>query len=185
MATKGTDKGTETTKLDSFRKAFPSLTAIRTEKELEKLIAINSGVRKWNVQWKADQAVQLDMPTWLKGESKYLRDWETVRQARKTAKEKELQWSKDIKEASEQLKKEVKRVEEERSSLFGSLTALDIIDRVTVNQLPIDKALELAMFTGTEEKVAEKSKDLVLKYKTQLFKDFKANKFVNPFIEAQ
>lgn len=169
--------------LADFKKKFPNITTVLTKDALMKLVNINATIREWYLTYKNEINVQLEMPEFLDKDSVSVRAWEKVKDDRILHTAKEIGWQGEILSASNTLKSVVNKVEGERLSAYGSLSPLDIIDRVTVNQLPLDKAVILATFVGDKQAVENKQKELVLAYKKSLYSDFKANKFKNPFSE--
>lgn len=173
------------TRLEQFKQDFPQFSSIADDAQLERLININSGVREWYISYKADEATKLEMPKWLEKTPSNIDDWEKVKAARETQKVKEKSWNERIKQASKTLRETVTAVEKERATLFRTLSDLDIIDRVSIEQLPDDLALEYATTLGDRETLDQKAKDLVLQYKTRLYQDKKNGTFKSPFSAPQ
>lgn len=169
--------------LADFKTKFSGLTQVNTKEALMKLVNINGSIRDWYLEWKNQVNVQLEMPEFLDKNADTVKLWEKVKADRILHSTKEVGWQSEILSASNTLKQVVSKVESERRSVYGSLSPLDVIDRVTVNQLPLEKAVILATFVGDKQAVENKQKELVLNYKKSLYSDFKSNKFKNPFQE--
>lgn len=167
--------------LKEFLEAFPDLDSIKTFDQFLRMSNISKEVRSWYVDIKAEIAVELSCPEWLKKFNGGRDAWKKSEKERISLSEKEKTWSSRETKASEAFKKELDSIRTERTSTYKTLNKLTIINRITVNELPRERALRVALASTPDLRAQISSKE-VAAFKTDLFRDFLAGKeWTDPF----
>lgn len=169
--------------LKDFSTYFPTMSSVTSFGQLNRLLSLNKAIFEWYKEWKSNESRDSSTPDWLPSEPSFLAEWASLEESRKDFAAKELAWSKRIKDKSDELKNTVKSIDTDRAALIGTLHPYLKIERVSVNQLPQEKQLELALIENDKDREA-KGKELLVAYKKDLVGLHKAGAFKDPFASA-
>lgn len=166
--------------LKDFQQYFENSSTINTLPKLLRLVNSSKQVAEWYKYWNTSRATDNLTPEWLPKDTKSQAAWVEANKASTAFKAKETGWNTLIKEASDSLKATVKQVTEERKAYIETLPNLLIIDKVSINELPYEQQLQLAVIESDEIR-SEKGKELLLDFKVKLYRAHIGNNFQNPF----
>lgn len=167
--------------MKEFLIAFPDVPQLYSHQQFLQLVGMNKEVRKWYLDYKSEISVEMTMPHWLK-EIKGARDaWRKSEKSRLELSIKEKLWLDREAKAATILKKEIDSIRTERIEMYKTLDKLVIIDRLTVNELPRDRAIKVSL-AGTPELRKIVSDKQVDGFKTDLYtKLISGAEWVDPF----
>lgn len=172
----------DTDLLLSFRAAFSDLPAIDTKEQLYTLVNISEAVRTWYADYRNFRNVFLVKPEWLPNDPESIKLWQSLQSSKSEQKKVFRDWELRIEAKSKALKTEIELVRREKAKFFKNMDPLLIISSLTVNNLPVKDAFDIAL-EGDLVKREALINERVVAMQKRLYLDFKNGVFINPYLK--
>jgi len=178
-------KAVSTTKaaemLTEFHKDWPELKfKVTTPDKLFLLISINPRVREWYLDRKEEIASISDLPAAMAEAGVTAEEWSAVKDSVEATREFERATSAEMSEKVARFKADVTAINARRKAYYDRLPALVQISRVTVNQLPLESAVEIILEDSVDGR-KKKQKELIGAFQKLLVQQLKDGTYKNPF----
>lgn len=166
--------------ISDFKAYYPSVSTLESLPQLLRFISLNKEAMEWYKWWQTQDSIETTAPEWLPSDPESLKRWKDLQASMAALKTKERGWNERVARISDELKSVVATVGEERKAAILSLDPLLKINRVTVNELPFDEQITLAIIAD-DGKRREEGKKAVAAYQKKLYTALKGGAFVDPF----
>lgn len=166
--------------IEAFNTTFSKYSAnVTSKEEIGAALMMSEKLRDWYLKYMKSRANSSLKPDWL--ESSNLDEWINL-QGKLEVHQKQLkEWDRATTNAISDLQRKIATIKNDKRRYYKKSEPLIIIHSLTVENLPTQQILELAMISDLQLR-KEKEERLVSELKSHSYNELKNNRFENPYL---